>query len=126
MAREFSRTRRVGASIKRELAGLLQSRVRDAGLGLVTITAVEVTPDYQWATVYITVLGDATQWEALALRLDEWSGELRHELAQSLALRSMPRLRFAHDETIARAARIGELLVSVRAGESQAKPERDD
>ncbi|WP_308377781.1 ribosome-binding factor A, partial [Serratia marcescens] len=41
MAREFSRTNRVGQQIQREIALILQREVKDPRIGMVTVSDVE-------------------------------------------------------------------------------------
>ena len=107
---EFSRTRRVAEQLKRELALLLQRETKDAHLGLVTISAVEVSPDLRHAKVFVTVLG-AEEGEASVVRaLNENAAALRHELASLVRLRCMPQLRFEFDESVERGARLSSLL----------------
>ena len=60
MPRDFSRTQRVADQLQRELAELLRTEVKDPRIGLVTLTGVEVSPDYAHAKVFFTSL-DADQ-----------------------------------------------------------------
>ncbi len=53
-----SRPDRVADQIRSELATMLAREVHDPGIGFVTITRVQVTPDLQHARVYYTALGD--------------------------------------------------------------------
>ena len=57
MAREFSRTDRVGSQMQRELAVLVREELDDPHLGMITIQAVRVTRDFSYAKVYFTVMG---------------------------------------------------------------------
>ena len=56
MAREFSRTRRVGQQIQREIALILQREVKDPRIGMVTVSDVEVSKDLNYAKIYVTFL----------------------------------------------------------------------
>jgi ribosome-binding factor A len=56
MAREFSRTNRIGEMVQRELAQLIQHEVSDPRVGLVTVSHVDVTSDLKYAKVYVTRL----------------------------------------------------------------------
>ena len=58
MPKEFSRTRRVGEQIQRELAQLIREEIKDPRVGMVTINAVDVSRDFSHAKVYITSLED--------------------------------------------------------------------
>ncbi|MGL5708698.1 MAG: 30S ribosome-binding factor RbfA, partial [Aeromonas sp.] len=51
MAREFSRTRRVGQQIQREIALILQREVKDPRIGMVTVSDVEVSRDLNYAKI---------------------------------------------------------------------------
>ena len=56
MAKEYSRTQRIGDQMQRELAQLIRREVKDPRVGLVTITAVEVSRDVGHAKIFITVI----------------------------------------------------------------------
>ncbi len=60
MAKEYSRTQRIGDQMQRELAQLIRREVKDPRVGLVTITAVEVSRDVGHAKIFITVMGRTT------------------------------------------------------------------
>ncbi len=110
MSKEFSRTRRVGEQMQRELAQLIQREVKDPRLGMVTVSGVDVSRDYSVAKVYITVLGDnADPAQTLAI-LNKVSGFLRHELGQRMVLRTVPALTFHYDESVERGSELSRLI----------------
>lgn len=108
MAKEFSRTRRVGEQIQRELAQLIPRELRDPKLGMVTVADVEVSRDYSHAKVFVTVLG-AEPADSIPI-LNAASGHLRHLLGQRMMLRTVPALKFIYDETIQRGNRLSRLI----------------
>jgi len=111
MAREFSRSERVASLLQRELAVLLQSYQEDLNLGLVTISAVELTRDIAVATVYVTVLG--VEGDVLTEhleRLQHSASFLRKELGRALRLRVVPELRFKYDDSIDTGMRMDKIL----------------
>ena len=57
MPREFTRNDRVADALQRELAQLIRDEVRDPRLGLVNITAVEVSRDLSSAKVFVNLVG---------------------------------------------------------------------
>ena len=61
MAREYSRAARLADQIQRDLAELIRSEVKDPRVGLVTVTAVEVSPDLSYARVFVTTLADTIE-----------------------------------------------------------------
>ena len=111
MAKEFSRSRRVGEQIQRELAELVQRELKDPRLGMITISAVEVSRDMSVAKVYFTVLGDESHDEKQSLKgLERASGFLRRELGHRMRLRSVPELRFHYDHSIEKGSRLSALI----------------
>ncbi len=90
MAKEFSRTQRIGDQMQRELALLIQREIKDPRLGLVTITAVDVSRDLSHAKIFITIMGQDDDQEAVKgnLRiLNDAAGFLRMQLGKSMKLR---------------------------------------
>lgn len=113
MPKEFSRTRRVADQVQRELAELIQMEMRDPRLGMVTITGVEVTHEFERARIYFTVLGTQHDAETTSGILNQASGWLRHELAKRLKLRTTPELVFEYDTSMEEGNRLSALIDSV-------------
>ena len=57
MAREFNRTDRVAEQLQRELAQIIQLEVKDPRLGMVTVSAVEISRDLYYANAFVTFMG---------------------------------------------------------------------
>lgn len=111
MAKDFSRTRRIGEQMQRELATLIQQEIQDPRLGMVTVSAVEVSRDLAHAKVFITVLDDQQQDIAASLEvLNRAGGFLRHELGRRMTLRTVPALRFVYDESMVRGNELSRLI----------------
>lgn len=112
------RPEKVAHLMRREVADVLERRLRDPRLtSLVSVTDVEVTPDLSFARIYVSVLGDEeTRRRALAT-LAHAAGFVRRELGARLGLREVPEVRFVHDTSLDRGARVDELLRRLQAGE---------
>lgn len=111
MPREFSRSRRVGEQIQRVLAQLIHDQVKDPGVGMVTLTAVEVSHDLAHAKIFFTVLADDPEAvKATAAGLRRASGFLRRELARQVKLRVTPELLFTYDRSVERGRRLTALI----------------
>jgi ribosome-binding factor A len=121
MAREFKRTDRVGDYLLRELAILIQRDLRDPRLGMVSLTAVEVSRDISHARVYFTLLGSNTVEEAKPTTdvLNKAAGFLRTALAKEASMRSVPRLRFVFDSSVGRGRDLEALIT--RATDADAR-----
>jgi ribosome-binding factor A len=107
MAKEFSRSQRVGEQIRRELADLLQFEVKDPRVGKVTLTEVEVTGDLAHAKIYFVTQDDE---EAATAALGKAAGFLRSQLSQRLLLRSVPQLHFVYDASLDRGMHLSKLI----------------
>lgn len=119
MAKEFDRTQRLGQLLKEEISRLLYREVKDARIGAVTITDVEVTSDLMQATVYVQVSGDDERKGEALEGLFSAGGFIRSRLGRELRIRRSPELHFVIDRTQERAARIHELLAEVAEESSE-------
>jgi ribosome-binding factor A len=119
-----SRPDRVADQIRGELGQLLAREVHDPGIGFVTITRVQVTPDLQHARVFFTALGDERARRQSDRALHRAIPFLRRQIGSRLRLRRVPELEFIYDESIAGQDRIEQLLQDLRAGRSA--PHDDD
>lgn len=113
MAKEYSRTQRIGDQMQRELAQLIQREVKDPRLGLVTITAVDVSRDLSHAKVFITVMGKEDDEQAVAQNLSilkDAAGYLRMLLGKGMKLRTIPTLHFVYDASVRRGTDLSALI----------------
>lgn len=111
MPREFSRTRRVGDQIQRELAELIRDEIRDPRVGSVTVSGVEVTRDLAHAKVYVTVLGvEGADNDVAVDVLNRAAGFLRGALGRRMKIRTVPALKFYYDPSFDRGARLSKLI----------------
>ena len=115
---EFGREERVGAEIRRELASLLRNEVRDPRLANVTVQEVRVVRDLSHAKVYFTVM-DGTQAKATQSALNKAAAFLRRRLAESMALRVVPRLAFVYDKSIETGNRLSSLIEQAVANDGK-------
>ncbi|QKZ02976.1 MULTISPECIES: 30S ribosome-binding factor RbfA [Pseudomonas] len=121
MAKEYSRTQRIGDQMQRELAQLIRREVKDPRVGLVTITAVDVSRDVGHAKVFITVMGQdsAEDIKQTVKVLNAAAGFLRVHLGKEMKLRSVPQLHFHYDESVTRGAQLSALIERAVAEDSQ-------
>jgi ribosome-binding factor A len=110
--------------ITRELSDLMRTRMKDPRIGFASITGVQLSHDLRYAKVYVSVMGTSQEQRETMRGLGSATGFLRHELAQRLTIRHVPEIAFHLDESIARGARVLDLLKQVQ-GESAA-PTTDD
>ncbi|HEX5767731.1 MAG TPA: 30S ribosome-binding factor RbfA [Burkholderiales bacterium] len=112
MRKGHGRPQKLGDLIQRELSELLQRELRDPRVGMITITGVNVSPDFSHAKVFYTTLEPAHVADA-ARGLKRAAGFLRSQLAKRIKLYTTPELRFEYDESIERGDRLARLINSV-------------
>jgi ribosome-binding factor A len=115
-----NRSFRVADQIQRDVAELIRE-LKDPRVGMVTINAVEVTPDYAHAKVFFSLLvGDPAECEQ---GLNEAAGYLRNSLFKRLSIHTVPTLHFQFDRTTERAADLNALIH--RANATRAKDDAE-
>jgi len=105
-----SRPDRVADQLRGELATLLAREVHDPGIGFVTLTRVQVSPDLQLARVFYTALGDDKTRAASRKALERAAPFLRRQIGARLRLKRTPELTFIYDDSIAGQDRIERIL----------------
>ncbi len=118
------RPEKVAHLMRREVADILENRLRDPRLGAtVTVTDVQVTQDLSFARVEVTGRGDGSARARALETLRPASGFVRRELGGRLDLREVPEIRFEYDGSLDRGRRVEDLLKRLESGE--AVPDED-
>ena len=125
MPREFPRARRVEEQLKRLLPEQIRREVKDPRVGLITITAVEVSRDLTHASVFFTPFAGVGDAAAALEALRHAAGFLRHQIRKQMRLRVAPELVFQVDESIERAARLSALIHDAVESDRQHPVERE-
>ena len=111
MARSSGRSQKVGDQIQRELSEIIHRELRDPRVGLITLTAVDVSPDCAYATVYYTCL-DSAHLPVAKVGLKRATGFLRSQLGKRIKIWTTPELKFVYDESVERGDRLSRLIDS--------------
>lgn len=123
----FARKDRVNEQVRRELAELLRTEVKDPRVGMVSLTDVEVTPDYAHAKVFFTTLADSSRLPEVEAGLAKASGFLRRELGRRVRIHTTPQLHFVYDASLERGASLSRLIDQAAEisgdGDTEADPE---
>lgn len=114
---QYKRTDRIADVLQREIADLIQHKVKDPRLvGMITVSAVDVSRDLSYAKVYITQLdNDPASIKNNLQVLNHAASYVRSELGQRIKLRITPQLKFIYDESVARGAYLSGLIDSAIA-----------
>ncbi|MDR1064439.1 MAG: 30S ribosome-binding factor RbfA [Azoarcus sp.] len=125
MPKEYSRGQRVAGQIRRELAGLIQREVKDPRVGFISLTDVELTPDYAHAKVFFTAMGEAGDVPEILEGLQRASGFLRRELGKRIRIHTLPELHFHYDRSVEEGRRLSQLIEqAVREDKAHAADEK--
>lgn len=108
--RGFSRKDRVSEQIKRELAELIRTELKDPRVGMISLTDVEVTADYAHAKVFFSTLVGGENLQAVQIGLQKASGFLRRELGKRIRIHTTPQLHFVYDQSLERGADLSKLI----------------
>jgi ribosome-binding factor A len=143
MANMTPRAQRVADQIQRILADLIQREIRDPRLGMISVTGVDVSRDFSYATVFVTVMSAGAGHHNIGTRLKDMSAEdqedikqnlqilnraagfLRGQLARSLSLRVIPSLKFRYDESIGDGQYLSSLIDDAISSDAE-HADRDD
>ncbi len=118
------RTRRVAEQIQEEISALLLKGLKDPRIGFVTITGVQLRPDFSKAMVYFCTTGGEADREQSQEGLQSAAGFIRKTLGKRLRLRTIPEFQFEYDASLDHGDRIERLLTVVRDQEGWDDPTR--
>lgn len=112
--KSFSRSDRVSEQIRRDLAEIISSELKDPRIGMISLTAVELTPDYAHAKIFFTTL-DTSHLPEIQAGLRRASGFMRRELGRRVRIHTLPELHFIHDNSLERGASLSLLIEQANA-----------
>ena len=120
--KSFSRKDRVNEQIRRELADLIRTEIKDPRIGMISLTAVEITADYAHAKVFYTSLAGEEGRPLIEEGLKRSSGFLRRELGRRVRIHTTPELHFVFDGSLERGSNLSKLIdeaVLIQAADSE-------
>ena len=120
-----NRIGRINEEIQRELSDLIRSLKDPRVQTLISITRVDTTPDLRYSKIYISVMDEEKQKDAMR-GLKSAGGWLRRELGSSLQLRYTPELVFELDDSLKYGARMFDLLEKLERQEASREAEKAD
>lgn len=112
----FARADRVAALMQRVLADILRKGVKDPRLDMATITGVSLSRDLKNARVYFAISGNQERVDAALQGFNSALGYIRRAVAEEMALRYMPSIRFVYDTSFDYGDRIEKVLKTLDHG----------
>jgi ribosome-binding factor A len=111
---------RVADQIQRDLSEIIAFELKDPRVGMITISEVQVTPDYAHAKVFFTTLADDPKVVQATLEgLGKASGFLRGQLGKRLHIHTLPQLTFVHDTSTIRGMALSNLIDQANASRAK-------
>jgi ribosome-binding factor A len=112
------RTERIDELLRQEIGQALEREVTDPGIGFVTVTRVETTPDLSHARVWVSVIGSEERRKESLAALRRAMPYIRHGLGSKIRLRRIPELDVRLDDTAERGTRVLKIINDLEAGRS--------
>ncbi|MCL2075073.1 MAG: 30S ribosome-binding factor RbfA [Betaproteobacteria bacterium] len=122
--KSFSRADRVAEQIRRDLAEIIHSELKDPRVRMISLTNVELTPDYAHAKVFFSAL-DISHLSDISKGFSRAAGFLRHELGRRIRLHTLPELHFIYDDSLERGDSLSRLIdeaAALSGHDEQANP----
>ncbi len=118
------RKQRVAEQLQEEISLLLVKELKDPRIGSITITGVDITPDFSQAWVYFSMLGTEEDKIHSTEGLQSAAGYIRKTLGKRLRIKKLPELNFKYDNSLDQGDRIETLLAEVRKNEGWDDPSK--
>lgn len=114
----YVRTDRVAPLLQREISQIIEHELLNERMAMTTVTGVEVTKDFKFAKVFVSVLGEK---EIIDETIDALTGAasfIRSRLAGRIILRNIPALTFHYDSSTVNGIHINKLLDEINKRQS--------
>ena len=108
-----NRIERANSEIQRCLLEIIQTKMNDPRLDkIVSITEVNVTPDFKYCKAKVSVL-DVNDMANVTKVLQKSEGYIKRELARMIDMPQVPKINFVVDKSTISAIRVEEILRSL-------------
>jgi len=118
------RCQRVASMIRQIVSETIVGELNDPRIGLVTVTAVNLSADLRVADVNVSVLGDARQEQTCLEAVQHARGRLQQRVSDGLKMKFCPMLRFHLDSSVKRSVSLSRLIAEARAEDEAARADR--
>lgn len=120
------RMTRINDEVRREVAEIIRSELNDPRVSVMaSVIKVNVTPDFKYCKIYVSVLGTESQREDVMDGIRNAGGFIRKLLAERVNLRQTPELTFISDDSIEHGIKISKLIDEISSGSSDSLRTKD-
>jgi len=115
----YKRHERVQHLIQEEVSNIIEYKISDPRIGLVTVVSVDLSPDLSSAKIHLSLYGSQEERQKSKKGLISAKSFIRSELAKRLAMRYVPEIALKFDETIEYSFHISEILEELKEEETE-------
>jgi len=113
-----TRGEKIRKALMKEISQIIQQGIKDPRIeGIISVTEVELSPDYKYAKVFLSIFGDEEKKEQIMEAIEDSVPQIRKEVGRRIRLRHTPELNFKLDETLEKGKKINDLLDKISRGE---------
>lgn len=113
-----TRGEKIRKALIKEVSDVIQQGLKDPRIdGIISVTDVELSPDYRYAKVFISVYGDEEKKKTVMDALEDASYAIRKEVGKRIRTRHIPEFTFILDESLEKGKRISDLIDKISRGE---------
>ena len=113
-----TRGEKIRKALIREISDVIQHGLKDPRIqGIISLTDVELSPDYRYAKVFISIYGDEEKKQTVMEALEDAAYAIRKEVGKRIRTRHIPELTFFLDESLEKGKKIEDLLDKISRGE---------
>ena len=109
-SKPYKRVDRVNKQILDILANILIKDFDFSNLGFISLTSVDVSPDFKSAKVYFSILGPKLSVDQIVIAINNKRKNIKMHMASKLLLKNTPDLLFYYDDAVDKQKKIESLL----------------
>ena len=114
----YKRSERVSELIHREISNIIDQKMRDVRIGMVTVTGVDMSNDLKNAKVFVSIFGSEEEEQSSLLALNSASEFIRARVGEKVTLRYLPKLSFYIDSSAVNGMRMDKLFDEIKNKEN--------
>jgi ribosome-binding factor A len=114
-----SRADRLAKFIKEEISKILREDVSDPRIGFVSITDVDLSPDFENANIFVSIFGDEDKKKQAMKGLDSATRFIRGKLGHVLELREVPKILFVRDDSLEKGSKVLGIITKLEKEERE-------
>ncbi len=104
------RIQRLQELIRRDVAEIITTKLRDPRIKFGTVTRVKLTPDLKYAKIFVSCLGEEADQRTFLKGLESARGRMQKYVGRHMRTRQTPQLVFAYDDGIEKSIRMSKMI----------------